>query len=55
MARNLRCPVNKRGTDDLEGCGSTNLQGPDEEGLYDCLDCGLWFTEEAAEEVDDVA
>lgn len=25
------------------GCGSTNLEGPDFEGLYDCLDCGIWF------------
>lgn len=25
------------------GCGSTNVSGPDDEGLYDCLDCGIWF------------
>ena len=25
------------------GCGSTNVEGPDDEGLYDCLDCGIWF------------
>lgn len=28
---------------DLLGCGSTNVVGPDYEGLYDCLDCGIWF------------
>ena len=35
----------------LVGCGSTNVLGPDTEGLYDCLDCGLWFRwpEEAQE------
>lgn len=25
------------------GCGSTNLDGPDWEGFYDCFDCGLFF------------
>jgi hypothetical protein len=25
------------------GCGSTNVIGPDSEGIYDCLDCGLFF------------
>jgi hypothetical protein len=28
----------------FEGCGSTNVSTPDDEGLHDCLDCGLWFT-----------
>lgn len=40
----IRCPrggsTKKLG---LFGCGSTNVTGPDEEGLYDCLNCGLWF------------
>jgi hypothetical protein len=30
------------------GCGSAKLTGPDDEGLYDCCDCGLFFTAEAA-------
>lgn len=34
---------------ELSGCGSFNVIGPDAEGLYDCLDCGLWF--KAGEEV----
>jgi hypothetical protein len=27
----------------IVGCGSSNIVGPDEEGLYDCLDCGIWW------------
>lgn len=45
----LRCPPAPRFAGDLAGCGSTNLVGPDDEGIYDCLDCGLWFTADAAE------
>lgn len=26
------------------GCDSKHVVGPDDEGLYDCLDCGMWFT-----------
>jgi hypothetical protein len=26
-------------------CGSGNIIGPDTAGLYDCLDCGVWFTD----------
>lgn len=25
------------------GCGSSNVSEPDDEGLYDCGDCGIWF------------
>ena len=39
----LRCPTTKSSPTAIEGCGSTNLTGPDWEGLYDCLDCGIWF------------
>ena len=42
------CPTGARHKDDLVGCGSTHLRGPDEEGLYDCLECGLFFTEAAS-------
>ncbi|MBU0501441.1 MAG: hypothetical protein KJ558_10120 [Gammaproteobacteria bacterium] len=38
-----RCPDTTRNTGDLVGCGSSNVSGPDEEGLYDCGDCGLFF------------
>lgn len=24
-------------------CDSTNIDGPDFEGLWDCLACGIWF------------
>ena len=43
----VRCPPRPRWVGDLAGCGSTNIEGPDEEKLYDCLNCGLWFTFEA--------
>ena len=48
----LRCPAPGTESDEqrslgLIGCGSINVIGPDDESLYDCLDCGLWFTVEA--------
>ena len=47
----IRCPKPSTATPEqrrmkLEGCGSANVTGPDDEGLYDCLDCGLWFKQE---------
>jgi hypothetical protein len=36
------CPDDLR-YDGLEGCGSNNVEGPDFEGFYDCLNCGLFF------------
>jgi len=39
----IKCPTNERHPGDLVGCGSTNVIGPDEEGLCDCMDCGLFF------------
>ena len=51
MVDKVRCP--KPGTESaaqrrmgLTGCGSANVTGPDEFGLYDCLNCGLWFEKE---------
>jgi hypothetical protein len=41
----VRCPTSVRYPDDLVGCGSTDVAGPDEEGLYDCRNCGLFFRE----------
>jgi hypothetical protein len=38
----LHCPTHM--VPGLNGCGSTNLEGPDDEGFYDCVDCGMWFT-----------
>lgn len=43
----IRCPVEPRFEGDACGCGSNNLDGPDHEGIYDCYDCGLFFTAEA--------
>ena len=40
--RFVRCPPSGDGHK-LEDCGSPNVEGPDFEGLYDCLDCGIWF------------
>lgn len=42
----VRCPSTSRFNGDLVGCGSTNVFGPDEEGLYDCADCGLFFNDD---------
>lgn len=39
----VTCPAHARSADDIVGCGSTNVSGPDKEGLYDCHDCGLFF------------
>ena len=43
----IQCPVQPRFEGDACGCGSDNLDGPDHEGIYDCYDCGLFFTAEA--------
>lgn len=44
----LRCPTVARWKGDLVGCGSANLSEEDKEGLFDCLDCGLFFDRDAA-------
>lgn len=44
----LRCPTVARWDGDLVGCGSTNLTEADDEGLFDCIDCGLFFERDAA-------
>jgi predicted RNA-binding Zn-ribbon protein involved in translation (DUF1610 family) len=44
MAVPVRCPRKRRRRGDLVGCGSSNLDGPDDEGFYDCQDCGLFFS-----------
>lgn len=35
--------VSRPATAGCPGCKSTNLSEPDDEGLIDCLDCGIWF------------
>ena len=44
----VRCPSPRDKDHPLAGCGSLNVYGPDSEGLYDCINCGLWFDEENA-------
>ena len=44
----LRCPTVARWEGDLIGCGGANLTGEDDEGFFDCLDCGLFFKRDAA-------
>lgn len=46
LVRKVVCPSECRHEDDVVGCGSANVSGPDEEGLFDCLDCGLFFRPE---------
>jgi len=41
------CPAESRFDGDVCGCGSENVQGPDAEGVYDCLECGIFFTAES--------
>lgn len=37
------------------GCGSTNVAGPDTDGIYDCAERGMWFRPQVpAMSVDDV-
>lgn len=45
----VRCPTQEF-EDGITGCGSTNVAGPDSEGLYDCRGCGLWFREPTEDE-----
>lgn len=42
------CPSAPRWEGDLVGCGSRNLTDADDEGFYDCIDCGLFFKADAA-------
>ena len=46
----VTCPTSRfRDTGErhtIIGCGSTNVAGPDSDGVYDCGDCGMWFLPE---------
>ena len=43
----VTCPTEARQQDGtlhtIIGCGSSNVTGPDDEGIYDCDDCGVFF------------
>ncbi len=47
ITKTITCPTAPETIDGVPhtiiGCGSANVSGPDDEGLYDCLDCGIWF------------
>lgn len=50
----MKCPTAATNSENgiahtIIGCGSTNVSGPDDEGLYDCRDCGIWFNPTADE------
>jgi hypothetical protein len=42
----VQCPDEPRFEGDLVGCGFVCAEPPDSEGLYDCLNCGLFFSKE---------
>lgn len=44
----VRCPKTRRCKGDVVGCGSTNTRWNKSEGVYDCLDCGIWFLPRSA-------
>ena len=49
------CPRTIRHEDDVIGCGSTNVaEDPSEPGIFDCFDCGIHFTRDAAEYTSEV-
>jgi hypothetical protein len=51
----MTCPTSPLTADGephtIIGCGSTNVTGPDDEGLWDCLDCGIWWNPALEDEV----
>lgn len=42
------CPKTRRCKGDVVGCGSTNVRWNKSEGVYDCLNCGIWFLPKSA-------
>lgn len=43
LVRKVVCPTKPRHDGDIFGCGSVRLAGPDHEGWFDCLECGMGF------------
>jgi hypothetical protein len=46
--REVICPKTRRCKGDVVGCGSSNVRWDASEKVYDCLDCGIWFTPRSA-------
>jgi len=46
--KRIACPMPVRIAHDVKGCGSTQVAGPDEEGLFDCCTCGVFFNPRTA-------
>ena len=42
----VACPKEPRWEGDLAGCGHTFTQEPDDEAMFDCPECGLFFNAE---------
>ena len=47
--KTVTCPRTARFEGDIVGCGTTFTQAPDDEGVFDCPVCGVFFTQEASE------
>lgn len=43
METTFRCPTNRRCAHDVMGCGAVFEAEPDDEGIVDCPECGIWF------------
>jgi DNA-directed RNA polymerase subunit RPC12/RpoP len=43
MTTPVKCPDNARWPGDIVGCGREITTPPDEEGIYDCPHCGIFF------------
>ena len=41
------CPTDRGPTNsDIIGCGSSNVTWDEEEGVFECSDCGMWWEPE---------
>ena len=51
VVQKVVCPDTLGQLEDIQGCGSSSVVGPDEEGFFDCNACGLFFKFPLTEEV----
>ena len=47
LPETVTCPSSPRHDGDIVGCGKTFTQQPDEEGIFDCPHCGIFFNRES--------